>query len=83
MKKVQTWNPMPVNKVEGTIWETFKYDEMKFEVGEFVDIFAAKTAIESSVMQSGVFQSVYLKREPITKLSKGSGPKDPNRAQAI
>ncbi|CAD8105491.1 unnamed protein product [Paramecium primaurelia] len=83
MKKCQTWNPIPINKVEGTIWEQFQYDDMKFEVGEFIDIFAAKSAIDQSVMQSAVFQSMFLKKEPITKLSKGSGPKDPNRAQAI
>ncbi|CAD8125142.1 unnamed protein product [Paramecium sonneborni] len=84
MKKCQTWNPIPNNKVEGSIWEQFNYDDMKFEIGEFIDIFAAKSIIDQSIMQSGgIFQSMYIKKEPITKLSKGSGPKDPNRAQAI
>lgn len=26
---------------------------------------------------------MYIKKEPITRLSKGGGPKDPNRAQAV
>ena len=46
MKKCQTWNPIPNNKVEGSIWEKFQYDDMKFEIGEFVDIFSAKSAID-------------------------------------
>jgi hypothetical protein len=47
MKKCQTWNPLPTNKITGTLWESLSYDDMKLDICEFVDYFASKPVEES------------------------------------